>query len=83
MSVPEQLDGWTVELVASLDVDGRFQQTDQRFDLGGGEGVGEQRRRPKDDRLAVFLAVLVYIRHASNIARLREGIEPKIGKKKG
>lgn len=33
--------------------------------------------------LAVFLAALVYIRHAANIARLRDGTEPKIGKKKG
>ena len=31
--------------------------------------------------LALFLAVLVYIRHSANIARLKAGTEPKIGKK--
>ena len=31
--------------------------------------------------LAVLLAVLVWIRHAANIRRLRDGTEPKIGKK--
>lgn len=33
--------------------------------------------------LAAFLAGLVYVRHAANIARLRAGTEPRIGKKKG
>lgn len=33
--------------------------------------------------LAVLLAVLVWLRHAANIARLRAGTEPKIGAKKG
>lgn len=32
--------------------------------------------------LAVLLAALVWLRHAANIRRLREGTEPKIGKKK-
>ena len=32
--------------------------------------------------LTLLLAVLVWIRHASNIRRLGEGTEPKIGKKK-
>lgn len=31
--------------------------------------------------LAMFLAVLVYYRHSANIARLKAGTEPKIGKK--
>lgn len=31
--------------------------------------------------LTVLLAVLVYIRHAANIARLRAGTEPRIGRK--
>lgn len=31
--------------------------------------------------LALVLALLVYLRHASNIARLRQGAEPRIGKK--
>jgi glycerol-3-phosphate acyltransferase PlsY len=31
--------------------------------------------------LAVILATLVYIRHATNIARLRDGTEPRIGRK--
>ncbi|MES2967942.1 MAG: glycerol-3-phosphate 1-O-acyltransferase PlsY [Pseudomonadota bacterium] len=31
--------------------------------------------------LAVILATLVYIRHAANIARLRDGTEPRIGRK--
>ena len=33
--------------------------------------------------LAVLLAALVWYRHSANIARLRAGTEPKIGKKKG
>ena len=32
--------------------------------------------------LIVVLTLLVYIRHAANIARLRAGTEPKIGRKK-
>ncbi|MEY4255937.1 MAG: hypothetical protein RLZZ141_1164 [Pseudomonadota bacterium] len=32
--------------------------------------------------LAAFMAVLVFIRHKDNIARLRKGTEPKIGAKK-
>jgi glycerol-3-phosphate acyltransferase PlsY len=32
--------------------------------------------------LTLLLAALVWIRHAANIRRLREGTEPKIGKKK-
>ena len=32
--------------------------------------------------LAALMAVLVYIRHHQNIARLLKGEEPKIGKKK-
>lgn len=32
--------------------------------------------------LAVFMAVLIFIRHRENIARLLKGEEPKIGKKK-
>jgi acyl phosphate:glycerol-3-phosphate acyltransferase len=32
--------------------------------------------------LAVFMAVLIYLRHADNIRRLLKGEEPKIGKKK-
>lgn len=32
--------------------------------------------------LGVLLAALVWLRHAANIARLRAGTEPKIGKKK-
>ena len=32
--------------------------------------------------LAVFTAVLIYIRHHENIARLLKGVEPKIGAKK-
>jgi glycerol-3-phosphate acyltransferase PlsY len=31
--------------------------------------------------LAVVLAVLVWVRHAANIRRLKDGTEPKIGKK--
>ncbi|MNE67850.1 putative glycerol-3-phosphate acyltransferase PlsY [compost metagenome] len=32
--------------------------------------------------LAIFTAVLIYIRHHENIARLLKGAEPKIGAKK-
>lgn len=32
--------------------------------------------------MALFMAVLIYIRHADNIKRLLKGDEPKIGKKK-
>ena len=32
--------------------------------------------------MALFMAVLIYIRHADNIRRLLKGEEPKIGKKK-
>jgi len=32
--------------------------------------------------LTLLLAVLVWVRHAANIRRLRDGTEPKIGKKK-
>jgi glycerol-3-phosphate acyltransferase PlsY len=32
--------------------------------------------------LAVILGTLVYIRHAANIARLRDGTEPRIGRKR-
>ena len=32
--------------------------------------------------LVILLTLLVYVRHAANIARLRAGTEPKIGKKK-
>ena len=32
--------------------------------------------------LAFFTAVLIYIRHHENIARLLKGAEPKIGAKK-
>jgi glycerol-3-phosphate acyltransferase PlsY len=32
--------------------------------------------------LALFMAVLIYIRHRENIARILKGQEPKIGKKK-
>ena len=32
--------------------------------------------------MALFMAVLIYIRHRANIARLLKGEEPKIGKKK-
>jgi len=32
--------------------------------------------------LAAFMAVLVFLRHKDNIARLRTGTEPKIGAKK-
>jgi glycerol-3-phosphate acyltransferase PlsY len=32
--------------------------------------------------LALFMAVLVFIRHRENIARLRVGTEPRIGAKK-
>lgn len=32
--------------------------------------------------LAAFMAVLIFIRHKDNIARLRQGTEPKIGAKK-
>jgi glycerol-3-phosphate acyltransferase PlsY len=32
--------------------------------------------------LALFMAVLVFIRHRENIARLRAGTEPRIGAKK-
>lgn len=39
--------------------------------------------RPQMAALAVGLAVLVWLRHSANIARLRAGTEPKIGKKKG
>ena len=31
--------------------------------------------------LALLLAVLVWLRHAANIRRLRDGTEPRIGKK--
>nr|WP_211112591.1 glycerol-3-phosphate 1-O-acyltransferase PlsY [Azospirillum sp. SYSU D00513] len=37
---------------------------------------------PLDAGLAVFIAVLVYIRHAANIRRLLKGEEPRIGLKK-
>ena len=33
--------------------------------------------------LALFMAVLVYIRHADNIRRLLKGQEPRIGRKAG
>ena len=33
--------------------------------------------------LAVLLALLVWIRHAANLRRLRDGTEPRIGAKKG
>jgi glycerol-3-phosphate acyltransferase PlsY len=32
--------------------------------------------------MALFMAVLIYIRHGDNIKRLLKGEEPKIGKKK-
>ncbi|HEX7800640.1 MAG TPA: glycerol-3-phosphate acyltransferase, partial [Asticcacaulis sp.] len=32
--------------------------------------------------MALFMAVLIYIRHRANIVRLLKGEEPKIGKKK-
>ena len=32
--------------------------------------------------LCLFMAVLIFIRHRENIARLLKGQEPKIGKKK-
>jgi acyl phosphate:glycerol-3-phosphate acyltransferase len=32
--------------------------------------------------LATALAIVIYIRHAGNIARLRDGTEPRIGKKR-
>jgi glycerol-3-phosphate acyltransferase PlsY len=32
--------------------------------------------------LALFMAVLIFIRHRENIARLLKGQEPRIGKKK-
>jgi glycerol-3-phosphate acyltransferase PlsY len=31
--------------------------------------------------LGVVLAVLIYLRHGANIARLRAGTEPRIGNK--
>ena len=31
--------------------------------------------------LALFIAVLVYWKHSANIARLRAGTEPRIGKR--
>jgi len=39
--------------------------------------------QPQMVLLAVALAALVWVRHSANIARLRAGTEPKIGKKKG
>ncbi len=33
--------------------------------------------------LTVVLTVLIYIRHAANLARIKAGTEPKIGRKKG
>lgn len=39
--------------------------------------------QPQMAALALGLAVLVWVRHSANIARLRAGTEPKIGKKKG
>ncbi len=33
--------------------------------------------------LVILLTLLIYIRHAANIARIRTGTEPKIGAKKG
>ncbi|MGA0542061.1 glycerol-3-phosphate 1-O-acyltransferase PlsY [Neotabrizicola sp. VNH66] len=33
--------------------------------------------------LVILLTLLIYIRHAANIARIRSGTEPKIGAKKG
>ncbi|OYU18909.1 MAG: acyl-phosphate glycerol 3-phosphate acyltransferase [Rhodobacteraceae bacterium PARR1] len=38
--------------------------------------------QPQMAALAVGLAALVWVRHSANIARLRAGTEPKIGKKK-
>jgi glycerol-3-phosphate acyltransferase PlsY len=32
--------------------------------------------------MALFMAVLIFIRHKDNIKRLMDGTEPKIGKKK-
>jgi len=32
--------------------------------------------------MALFMAVLIYIRHRDNIGRLLKGDEPKIGRKK-
>ena len=37
--------------------------------------------QPQMAALAVLLAALVWVRHSANIARLRAGTEPKIGKK--
>jgi glycerol-3-phosphate acyltransferase PlsY len=37
---------------------------------------------PAITALALFMAVLVFIRHRENIARLRAGTEPRIGAKK-
>ena len=33
--------------------------------------------------LAMILTVLIYIRHAANLARIKAGTEPRIGRKKG
>jgi len=38
--------------------------------------------RPEVALLAAFMAVLVWLRHQENIARLLKGQEPKIGQKK-
>ena len=38
--------------------------------------------RPEMAALALLLAALVWFRHSANIARLRAGTEPKIGRKK-
>jgi glycerol-3-phosphate acyltransferase PlsY len=38
--------------------------------------------RPAVAALALFMGVLIYIRHAANIRRLMQGEEPKIGAKK-
>jgi glycerol-3-phosphate acyltransferase PlsY len=32
--------------------------------------------------LVLILTVLIYIRHAANLARIKAGTEPKIGRKK-
>lgn len=38
---------------------------------------------PQIAALAALLAALVWLRHAANIRRLRDGTEPRIGRKKG
>ena len=64
----------------AVDVGDAPRDADEVFGL---EGVREWTAdRCQGVVLAVFMAVLVYIRHVDNIRRLLKGEEPKIGGKK-